>query len=73
MRRNESFWMWEGESLDEARTKQFVELGSSSRVSRIFLPRIILPELKRQDVMRLQIEPFYDPLRIHHAADQIDH
>ena len=34
---------------------------------------IILPELKRQDVMGLQIEPFYDPLRIHHAADQIDH
>jgi hypothetical protein len=73
MSRNEIFWMWEGESLDEARTKQFVELGASSRVSRIFLPRIILPELKRQDVMRLQIEPFYDPLRIHHAADQIDH
>jgi hypothetical protein len=34
MSRNESFWIWEGESLDEARTEQFVKLDSSSRVSR---------------------------------------
>jgi hypothetical protein len=40
---------------------------------RVFLRRIILPELKRHDTMGLQIEPFYDPLRIHHAANQIDH
>jgi hypothetical protein len=74
MRRNESFWMWEGESLDEARTKQFVELDASSRVSpRISSSHHFYPDLKWQDVMRLQIEPFYDPLRIHHAADQIDH
>jgi hypothetical protein len=64
--------MWEGESLDQARTEQFVKLDSSSTVYRVFLDRIILPDWKRQG-HRLQIEPFYDPLRIHHAADQINH
>jgi hypothetical protein len=73
MSRNESFWMWEGKSLDEARTEQFVELDSSSRVSPCISPSDHFTRVETAGRVRLQIEPFYDPLRIHHAADQIDH
>ncbi|MCE3243592.1 MAG: hypothetical protein K0Q83_4099 [Deltaproteobacteria bacterium] len=51
----------------------FLNLVRAAEFRRVFLHWIILPELKRQDTVGLQIEPFYDPLRIHHAADQIDH
>lgn len=58
--------------LDEARIKQS---GLTDWISRI-LPQINLSSLLtgcRGRVPWLQIEPFYDPLGIHHATDQIDH
>jgi hypothetical protein len=51
MRRNESFWIWGDDSLDEARTEQFGSLIRAAEFRRVFLHRIILPGLKRQHAL----------------------
>jgi hypothetical protein len=55
--RDRSFRCGEREGLDEATIER------SSNLSKLIVA----------GSTGLQIEPFYDSLRIHHAADQIDH